>query len=225
MAWIGEQYGARLDVAEVLLGRLSPKGTGAPLSRRSVRVQIDRWQRSGLARARSILGSVWVIPTEQGLRYGGLPYAPWPAHGSRLEHAHAAAMVRLAVEGEWARFAGDGAWIGERALRRERHTERRKHPDSAPWHTPDGIVADDPAGRLLVEVELTLHHDAEVLSALSRPWPRTAGVVYYTRPEMATKVTDQLARLWPQLEERHRRRHWRVRPLPEVPGATYEGGW
>src|SRR5829696_5511730 len=116
MAWIGEQYGVRLDVAAVLLGRLSPTGSGEPLSRRSVRVQIDRWQRSGLARARSMLGSVWVVPTEQGLRYGGLPYAPWPARGSRLEHTHAVAMVRLAQTG--------GEWIGERALRRERHLKR-----------------------------------------------------------------------------------------------------
>jgi hypothetical protein len=200
LAWVGEQYTARLDVLAVLLGRLSsdPRHpVGEPLSRRGVRVQLDRWERSGLARRRSMLGATWAVPTEAGLRYGGLPYDPWSPRGSRLEHAHAVAMVRLAVEGEW---------IGERALRRERHELRRGYRDGAPWHAPDGIVDDDPAGRLLVEVELTPHDDAKVLSALSRPWPRTAGVVYYTRPAMVERVTTQLARLWPQLEERHRKR-------------------
>jgi hypothetical protein len=216
LAWVGEMYTVRLDVLGVLLGHLSPKGAGEPLSRRSVRVQVDRWERSGLARHRSMLGATWVIPTEAGLRYGGLPYDSWAPRGSRLEHAHAAAMVRLAVRGEW---------IGERALRRQRHELRRLHPDGAPWHAPDGIVADDPAGRLLVEVELTPHHDTKVLSALSRPWPVTAGVVYYTRPELVERVTAQLARLWPQLEDRHRKRQYRVLELPEVPGATYAGGW
>jgi hypothetical protein len=216
LAWVGEQYAVRLDVLAVLLGRLSPVGSGEPLGRRSVRVQVDRWERSGLARHRSMLGSTWIIPTEAGLRYGGLPYAPWLARGSRLEHAHAVAMVRLASRGEW---------VGERALRRERHEKRRQHRDSAPWHAPDGIVADDPAGRLLVEVELTLHHDSEVLDALSRPWPNTTGVVYFTRPQLLEQVTAQLARVWPQLPERLRRREHRVLSVPTVLGATYEGGW
>jgi hypothetical protein len=219
LGWIGEQYGVRFDVLAMLLGRLSsdPRHPlGEPLSRRGVRIQIDRWERSGLARRRSMLGGTWIIPTEQGLRYGGLPYDPWVPRGSRLEHAHAVAMVRLAVGGEW---------VGERALRRERHELRRQHRDAAPWHAPDGIVADDPAGRLLVEVELTPHHDSEVLSALSRPWQQTAGVIYYTRPELVIQITAQLARLWPKLEERHRKRERRVLPLPEVRGATYEGGW
>jgi len=215
LGWVGEMYAVRLDVLSILLGRLSPTGSGEPLSRRSVRVQVDRWERSGLARHRSMLGASWFIPTEQGLRYGGLPYAPWPARGSRLEHTHAVAMVRLASKGEW---------VGERALRRERHEKRRLHRDGAPWHAPDGILA-DPAGRMLVEVELTPHHDPEVLSALSRPWPNTAGVGYFTRAEMLERLTAQLARLWPQLEDRHRRREWRVLILPTVLGATYEGGW
>jgi hypothetical protein len=218
MAWIGEQYAARADVLAILLGRLSPQGSegGGPLRRRSVRAQLDRWERSGLAWHRSMLGAMWAVPSEQGLRYGGLPYAPWPAPGSRLEHVHAAAMVRLATAGEW---------IGERALRRERSLARKANRDGAPWHAPDGIVADDPAGRLMVEVELTPHDDAKVLSALSRPWPHTVGVVYYTRPQLVERITDQLARLWPELPERHRRRERRVLELPQVPGATYEGGW
>ena len=108
MNWIGEQYGARLDVAAVLLGRLSPVEryrdgadvrpfAGGPLSRRGVRNQAERWRRSGLARTVSALGAQWAIPTVGGLRYGGLSYEPWAARGSRLEHAHAVAMVRLAL--------------------------------------------------------------------------------------------------------------------------------
>jgi hypothetical protein len=221
MAWIGEQYGARMDAAAVLLGRLSPVAghPGGPLSRRSMRVQLDRWDRARLAVVTPMLGAQWVVPTEQGLRYGGLDYDRWQPRGNRLEHAHSVALVRL-----WAEAHG-ATWTGERELRRRRHVTRRDNPALGGWHCPDGVVVDQAGLRLLVEVELTLHGDRKVSSALDRPAPDTDGVVYFTRPDMVEVVRAQLARVWPELATHRRKRPWDVRPLPDVPGASYDGGW
>src|SRR5688572_23822081 len=60
LKWLGEQYGARLDVLGVLLGRLGD--SGEPLSHWTVRSHVDRWERAGLVRKERALGQMWVTP-------------------------------------------------------------------------------------------------------------------------------------------------------------------
>jgi len=49
LRFVGEQYAVRLDVATVLLTRLSTAGPerGSQLSRRAVREQLGRWEQAG----------------------------------------------------------------------------------------------------------------------------------------------------------------------------------
>jgi hypothetical protein len=70
LGWIGEQYGVRIDVAAVVLVRVSER---EELSRRTVRVQLDRWERAGLILRPRLYGRSWVVPTAAGLALLGLP--------------------------------------------------------------------------------------------------------------------------------------------------------
>jgi hypothetical protein len=149
LMWLGEQYGARLDVLGVLLGRLG--GSSEPLSRWGVRNQIERWKRSGLVRTERGLGETWVTPTRHGLDRVGLSYPTWAVPVTRLAHCHAVNVVRLWYEGT--AVAAQSPWISERAT----YQERGK---SARWHVPDGVVrdprsGDGPVRHVAIEVELT----------------------------------------------------------------------
>jgi len=53
LAWIGEQFAVRADVAAVVLARQSAR---LALSRRTVRVQLDRWERAGLMLRQRLYG-------------------------------------------------------------------------------------------------------------------------------------------------------------------------
>src|SRR4029453_11819926 len=172
MGWIGEQYGVRIDVAAVVLARVSGR---EELSRRTVRVQLDRWERAGLILRPRLYGRSWVVPTAAGLAFAGLPYLPW-----RPALVHAVSVVRLALEAA----APGVVWISERALERERRAQ------GASWHRADGAVevpapADRPGlQRALhaVEVELTPKsrpHLAEVFATLAG---NTVAVTYFAPP-------------------------------------------
>jgi hypothetical protein len=93
---MGEQYAVRLDVATVLLTRLSTAGPerGSQLSRRAVREQLGRWEQAGWAERRRLLGHTWVTLTRAGLRLCGLDLEVWSPALDRLDHHHAASVVR-----------------------------------------------------------------------------------------------------------------------------------
>ena len=81
LRWLGEQYGARVDVLGVLLARWSPGGPsmvgGAggrwlpgeqpAVSRQTTLGVVGRWARAGLTRRVRLLGWTWVVPTRGGL--------------------------------------------------------------------------------------------------------------------------------------------------------------
>jgi response regulator RpfG family c-di-GMP phosphodiesterase len=150
-----------------------------------------------------LTGYATVSTAIEAMKLGAYDYVTKPARMEELE-------VLVAKAAEKAR------------LRRENAHLRRRLEGQSP---ADGIVTDDPAGRLLVEVELTLHNDGDAMRALSRPWENTAGVVYYTPPEMVREVAAQVTRIRAQLGRGLRERTYRVLPLPAVAGTTYEGGW
>jgi hypothetical protein len=216
LCWIAEQYTARLDVAAVLLGRLSPAGPRTPgqLGLRTVRQRLERWEAAGWAERRRILGHTWVLPTRAGLRLAGLEFDPWTPALDRLAHHHAVAVVRLARQP----IPGQGGWVCERELWRRR--------GRASWHMADGALpAPVPSGWQaisqaweLVEVELTQKARPRVLAALKTRPPHTARITYYVPAALHAALSAQLASV---VRELGGRPEVAVEPLPQVEGVSY----
>jgi hypothetical protein len=220
LRFTGEQYAVRVEVAALLLTRLSTTGpeAGAQLSRRAVREQLGRWERAGWAERRRLLGHTWVTPTRAGLRLAGLDYDPWTPALDRLAHHHAAAVVRLAREPEPDR----GGWVCERALWRRRGNASWHLADAAlPAHVPEpwqrqGI---DQAWEL-IEVELTQKARPRTVAALKTRPPHTAHITYYAPPKLHAALSAQLACV---VRELGGRPPVRVEPLPTLAGLPAGG--
>jgi hypothetical protein len=220
LRFVGEQYAVRLDVATVLFTRLSTVGPerGSQLSRRAVREQLGRWEQAGWAERRRLLGQTWVTLTRPGLRLCGLEFEVWSPALDRLDHHHAAAVVRLAREP----IPGQGAWVCERALWRRR--------GNASWHLADAALpAAIPEGWAhqgiseaweLIEVELTQKARPRVVAALKTRPPHTAALTYYVPAALQPALTAQLAGV---VRELGGRPPVTVQPLPQVAGTSYGG--
>jgi hypothetical protein len=220
LRFVGEQYAVRTDVATVLLTRLSATGPqrGSRLSRRAVREQLGRWEQGGGAERRRLLGHTWVTLTRAGVRLAGLDYEVWSPALDRLDHHHAASVVRLHREP----VPGAGGWVCERALWRRR--------GKASWHLADAALPVSlPAGWAeqginqaweLIEVELTQKTRPRVLAALQTRPPHTAAVTYYVPASLHGTLQAQLASV---VRELGGRPPVTVQPLPQVAGISYGG--
>ncbi len=217
LRWIGEQYTVRLDVAGVLLSRLSPEPVDL-LSRRTVRDQADRWQQAGWIDRHRLLGHTWLTATADGLRHAGLELEPWSPAAVRLPHHHSVALVRLAREPE----PGSAGWVCERELWRRR--------GRATWHLADGALpVEVPAlwrergiGEAFELIEVELHQKARrrVVVALKSLPPATRLVTYYTTAELHEVISAQLGSV---VRELGGAVPVRVALLPQVPVSL--GGW
>jgi hypothetical protein len=220
LRFVGEQYAVRTDVATVLLTRLSATGPqrGSRLSRRAVREQLGRWEQAGWAERRRLLGHTWITLTRAGLRLCGLDYEVWSPALDRLDHHHAASVVRLHREP----VPGAGGWVCERALWRRR--------GKASWHLGDAALPVSlPAGWEqqgisqaweLIEVELHQKARPRVLAALQTRPPHTAAVTYYVPASLHGTLQAQLASV---VRELGGRPPVTVQPLPQVAGTSYGG--
>jgi hypothetical protein len=218
LRFVGEQYAVRLDVAAVLLTRLSTIGPerGSQLSRRAVREQLGRWEQARWAERHRLLGQTWVTLTRTGLRLCGLDYEVWSPALDRLDHHHAAAVVRLHRE----RVPGQGGWVCERALWRRR--------GKAAWHLADAALpAPVPAGWEkqgiseaweLIEVQKAR---PRVVAALKTRPPHTARITYYVPGALQAALAAQLAGV---VRELGGRPPVTVEPLPQVAGTSSGGG-
>jgi hypothetical protein len=216
LRWIGEQYTVRLDVAGVLLSRLSPQPTGL-LSRRTVRQRVDRWEQAGWTCRHRLLGHTWITATTSGLRHAGLDLEAWEPAAVRLAHHHAVSLVRLAREPDPAQTE----WVCERELWRRR--------GKASWHLADGALpVEVPAlwqQRGIVEafelVEVELHQKARrrVVAAFKTLPPGTRLVTYYTTPALHAALSNQLASV---VRELGGSVAVRVELVPQVPGVLGE---
>jgi hypothetical protein len=212
--WIGEQYGARLDVLGVLLGRLG--GRREPLSVWGVRNQVDRWRRMRLVTAERALGATWVTLTRAGLERAGAEYRVWRMPAARLAHCHAVNVVRLAYEGT--PQARTRPWMCERDCWRERGQLK--------WHVPDGVLR-DPEGeatdrQVAVEVELTLKTRQEYRAEVFGNLRRGTAVIWYFTPggAFAARLETYIAAA---IKAEQTDVKAMVRQLPAVPGVTYMG--
>jgi hypothetical protein len=185
-----------------------------------VRYHLRRWLRAGWARPRRALGRTWIVPTRRGLDLAGSGYRPWTLVPSQLQHLHAVAVVRLAIEAA----NPDAEWVSERALTRLRAQRRET------WWRPDGglVVADVAVngGPPLhtIEVELTPKHLAKLQEVFEHRYPGEVQTTYFTPPAHQDGLRRRLAVL--EQATRARNEPWSrvtVVPLPALPGVSYQG--
>jgi hypothetical protein len=235
LGWVAEQYAVRADTLALLLGLLAPEaprtvhrweyapGRSAELpalAEATVRYHLRRWLRASWVRPQRALGRTWIVPSRAGLELAGSGYRPWTLVPSQLNHLHAVALVRLAIEAA----DPEAEWVSERALARLR-AQRRED-----WWRPDGglVVADAAVngGPPLhtIEVELTPKHLAKLQQVFEHRYPGEVQTTYFT----PTGHQDGLRRRLAVLEQATRARNepWSrvtVVPLPILPGISYEG--
>jgi DNA-binding transcriptional ArsR family regulator len=178
VGWLGEQYGARTDQLEVLLG----------CGPRTVQRVLARLRDAGLVTSRRLLvgDPTWVIPTGAGLRAAGHSFAVWQPRVGLLAHVAAVNDVRLHVQ---ARSPGS-EWIGERLLARERQ---------AGEHLPDAVVLVD-GQRVAIEVELTVKSQRRVTVILDELAGRFDAVLYFCAAGPHRQLTGLVqSGRWPAL--------------------------
>jgi hypothetical protein len=235
LAWVAEQYAVRADTLALLLGRLSPEtpqtahrweyapGRWAELptlAEATLRYHLRRWLRAGWVRPQRALGRTWIVPGRRGLELAGSGYRPWTLVPSQLNHLHAVAVVRLAIE----TANPEAEWVSERALTRLRAQRREA------WWRPDGglVVADAAVsgGPPLhtIEVELTPKHLAKLQAVFEVRYPGEVQATYFTPAGHQDGLRRRLAVL--EQATRARNEPWSrvtVVPLPVLPGVSYEG--
>jgi hypothetical protein len=190
LGWLGEQYGARVDQLEILLG----------CGPRTVQRVTGRLRDAGLVTTRRLLVGepAWVIPTSAGLRAPGHGCGAWHPRIGLLAHVAAVNDVRLHVQA----LSPESEWIPERVLARDRQ---------AGEHLPDGVVVTD-GRRVAIEVELTVKSKRRVTTILDELSGRFDAVLYFCAPAPRRQLT--------QLSETGRWSMLGVRVLPRASGST-----
>ncbi len=91
LAWVGEQYAARVDHLETLMGCCP----------RTVQRTVARLREAGLISVRRVLVGepAWILPTAAGLRACGSSFGVWTPRIGLLSHVAAANDVRLHIQG------------------------------------------------------------------------------------------------------------------------------
>jgi hypothetical protein len=178
LAWLAEQYGARVDQLEVLMG----------CGPRTVQRTVARLRGSGLVRSeRMIVGEpAWVTPTSAGLAVCGLGFGVWRPRIGLLPHVAAVNDVRLHVQAR----APATVWVPERVLAKERGEGQ---------HLLDGVAIT--AGRMVaIEVELTAKSRRRITAILDELAGRYDAVLYFCAPGPHRQLSE-LAKSgrWPAL--------------------------
>jgi DNA-binding transcriptional ArsR family regulator len=187
LAWLGEQYAARVDQLETLLD----------CGPRTVQRVIARLRDAGLVTTRRLLVGepAWVLPTSAGLRAAGAGFGAWQPRIGLLAHVAAVNDVRLHVRA----LSPESEWVPERLLARER---------KAGEHLPDGVVLTE-GRRVAIEVELTVKSQRRVTTILDELSRRFDAVLYFCAPGPHRQLT--------QLAETGRWGKLGVRELPGPP--------
>ena len=178
LRWLGEQYGARVDQIEVLLG----------CGPRTVERSLARLRAAGLIDTRRLLVGEpsWAISTSAGLRTAGQGFGLWRPRVALLAHVAAVNDLRLHI----GRRSPESEWVCERARARERQPGE---------HLPDAVVITEER-RVAIEVELSVKSQRRVRSILDELSSRFEAILYFCAPA----PHRQLSRLtetgrWPEL--------------------------
>jgi hypothetical protein len=167
LAWLGEQYAARVDQLEILLG----------CGPRTVQRVLARLHANGLIQSRRLLVGepAWVLPTRAGLRACGSSFGVWQPRIGLLSHVAAVNDVRLHIQGR----SPESEWVPERVLARDRQ---------AGEHLPDAVVQID-ARRVAIEVELTVKSQRRISAILEELTRRFDATVYFCSPAPHRQLT------------------------------------
>jgi hypothetical protein len=178
LGWLGDQYAARADQLEALLG----------CGPRSVQRVLARLRDAGLVSTHRLLVGepAWVTPTRAGLAACGSGFKVWQPKVGQLCHVAAVNEIRLYVQAR----SPSARWVSERSLARERRPGE---------HLPDGVVITG-GQRVAVEAELNVKSDRRVRAILDELTARFDLVLYYCAPGPHRQLT-RLARggRWPTL--------------------------
>jgi hypothetical protein len=160
LAWIGQQYGIRLDHLQWLLGCQPGRGAAHNnwISEGAARDVVTRWKEAGWVHAQRlrVKERFWAWLTPKGLRKMGMTYLYRNLAASSLDDlTHLAAIneVRLQMENPQAR----AQWIGERQLLQGIVRVKGKELP----HRPDAEIA-YPDGLTAIEVELSVKKPFEL---------------------------------------------------------------
>jgi DNA-binding transcriptional ArsR family regulator len=178
LGWLAEQYGARVDHLEVLVG-------AGP---RTVQRTVARLRAAGLVTTRRVLVDepAWVLPTGAGMTACCSGFGVWRPRLGSLAHVAAVNDVRLHVQGR----APSTEWVPERVLARDRLPGE---------HLCDGVAITD--GRhVAIEVELTVKSRRRVTAIIDELTVRFDAVLYFCAPGPHRQLTELAATgRWPTL--------------------------
>ncbi len=178
LGWLAEQYGARADQLEVLVG-------AGP---RTVQRTVARLRAAGLVRTQRVLVDepAWVLPTGAGMAACSSGFGVWRPRIGLLSHVAAVNDVRLHIQGR----APSTEWVSERVLARDR---------LAGEHLCDGVAITD--GRhVAIEVELTVKSRRRVTAILDELVVRFDAVLYFCAPGPHRQLIELSATgRWPTL--------------------------
>lgn len=192
LGWVAEQYGARVDQLEVLMG-------AGP---RTVQRTVRRLRAAGLVRTERVLVGepAWVLPTAAGMAACSSGFCAWRPRIGLLAHVAATNDVRLHIQGR----APSTDWVPERTLARDRQ---------AGEHLPDGVAITE-GRRVAIEVELTAKSRRRVTAILDELTGRFDAVLYFCAAGPHRQLTDLAeSGRWPTLG---------VRELPGRAGTSSE---
>ena len=197
LMWIAEQYAARLDQVQYLLGQRAGRGAKVEgqISRNAARLVIARWQRAGLAESRKILAYTpsWVWITAKGLHELGCAFKAYAPSLARLEHLYAVNRIRLYLE----KLHPEAKWFSEREYRAD--MIYKKGVSFA--HIPDGVLETD-KGDIAIEAELTVKKPAELQAILRELANNYHEVWYFANKETYEALATARKKLDPSLAQR-----------------------
>jgi len=185
LKWLGEQYAARVDHLEALIGR----------GKRTVHDMLWRLRDAGHVRTRQILVGerMWATPTSAGLRACGLNYREMIPRSMNLAHIAAVNDVRLHVQ----RQRPAGVWVCERQVAIE-------YPRVGPL--PDAVFLLE-GHPVAIEVELTPRAAGISKTKLDKLERSFDGALYYCAPVPYRRLSA--------LKETGRHPKLQVRELPK----------
>lgn len=194
LPWITEQYAARRDQVQYLLGLEAGRGTAVEgeISASAARQVIERWRRAGWIIQKKVFAEEppWLYPTARLLRQLELPYKAYEPSCVRLAHIFAVNEVRLSIEDVWPQYE----WISERRMRAEFPSEKGV---SLP-HIPDGKLITD-SGIVILEVELTVKNPAILLTIVEELVNSYHTVWYFVTNETRPALEAACEKLDPAL--------------------------